>query len=66
MVKVREDWLVIVNWFYKESKYKIKKKFFFVSFFLGGGGGGGGGARVCGFFTKNLYHSYIDVDTTLF
>ena len=68
-VKVREDWLVLVYWFYKEPKYKIKKKVFFFFFFLfwGGGGGGGGGARVCGFFfTKNLYHSYIDVDTTLF
>ena len=43
MVKVREDWLVIVNWFYKESKYKIKKKVFFLFLFFWGGGGGGGG-----------------------
>ena len=40
-MKVREDWLVQVNLFYKESNSKRKKKFFF----LCGGGGGGGGLR---------------------
>ena len=52
-LKVREDWLVLVNLFYKESRSKTKKKnifssffFSFFFFFLGGGGGiekGGGG-----------------------
>ena len=44
-VKVREDWLVSVNLFYKESKFKKKteKKYiiFFYYFFFGGGGGRG-------------------------
>ena len=46
-MKVREDWLVLVNLFYKESK--SKKKIFFFFFFFGGGGEGvekvGGGAE---------------------
>ena len=50
-VKVREDWLVQVNLFYKESKSKKKEKnnfsfYFFFLFFLcvwGVGGGGGMG-----------------------
>ena len=45
-VKVKEDWLVQVNLFYKESKCKEKKNsfaFFFFFFFFGGEGGGGGG-----------------------
>ena len=38
-VKVREDWLVQVNLFYKESKSeKTEKNISSVSFFLGGGG----------------------------
>ena len=36
-VKVRQDWLVKMNLFYKESKSK--------DFFYGGGGGGGRGGR---------------------
>ena len=59
-VKVREDWLVYVNLFYKESKSK-KKYFFF--FFIRGWGmrgkkkigemGWEDGARVSIFFNKN-------------
>ena len=41
-MKVREDWLVQVNLFYKESKSKKKIIFFFWG---GGGGGEGGGER---------------------
>ena len=45
-VKVREDWLVLVDLFYKESTSKKRGKyfFFFLSlffFFFWGGGGGG-------------------------
>ena len=40
-LKVREDWLVLVNLFYKESRSKTKRKNIFSSFFLRGGGGGG-------------------------
>ena len=39
-MKVREDWLVYVILFYKESKSK-KKKYIFVPFFFWRGGGGG-------------------------
>ena len=34
-VKVREDWLVYVNLFYKESKFK---KYIYIFFFTGGWG----------------------------
>ena len=45
-MKVREDWLVKVNLFYKESKSKEKKNvFFFVFVFSWGVGGWGGGVR---------------------
>ena len=47
-VKVREDWLVKVNLFYRESKSKKKENnflflFIYLFFFWRGGGGGGGG-----------------------
>ena len=63
-VNVREDWLVLVNLFYKESKPKKKKKkkkkkyiyiyiyIYIFFFFFRGGGGGGGEATVSEFFYK--------------
>ena len=44
--------LKLVNFFYFESKSKIKKNKYIFFFLVGGGGGGGGGleARISGVF----------------
>ena len=46
---------MVSDFFYYESKFKIKKNvFFFFFFFLGGGGGGGGGPRVSEFLLQRF------------
>ena len=55
-VKVRRNWLVKVNLFYKESKSEKKKErtmlFYFLFLFGGGGAERGGGGGKCIFFIK--------------
>ena len=48
-----------MNFFYYESKFKIKKIFLFGGVGGGGEGAGGGGARVSDFFHKKSKWDWI-------